>query len=85
MVVASRWYETTVGAGLPIVNIIHTDLVGTGDQVNVIDGIFSGALSYIFNAYTADKSFSDVITDAKEKGFTEPDPALGPVKALHFS
>ena len=66
--------ETTVGAGLPILNVLRTDLVGTGDKVKTIEGIFSGTLSYIFNTYKPGMKFSDVITDAKEKGFTEPDP-----------
>ena len=37
--------EATVGAGLPILNV-RTDLVGTGDKVKTIEGIFSGTLSY---------------------------------------
>merc|ERR1711908_80686 len=39
-----------------------------------VEGIFSGTLSYIFNTFTPEQSFSAVINDAKEKGFTEPDP-----------
>jgi len=66
--------ETTVGAGLPILNTLRTDLLGTGDKVKTIEGIFSGTLSYLFNVYEPGMKFSDVITDAKEKGFTEPDP-----------
>jgi len=66
--------ETTVGAGLPILNVLRTDLLATGDSVKTIEGIFSGTLSYIFNTYEPGMKFSDVITDAKEKGFTEPDP-----------
>lgn len=66
--------ETTVGAGLPILNVLRTDLIATGDSVKTIEGIFSGTLSYIFNTYEPGMKFSDVITDAKEKGFTEPDP-----------
>jgi len=66
--------ETTVGAGLPILNTLRTDLLGTGDQVKTIEGIFSGTLSYLFNVYKPGMAFSDVIADAKEKGFTEPDP-----------
>merc|ERR1712185_719001 len=66
--------ETTVGAGLPILNVLRTDLLATGDKVRTIEGIFSGTLSYIFNTYQPGMKFSDVITDAKEKGFTEPDP-----------
>jgi len=66
--------ETTVGAGLPILNVLRTDLLATGDKVKTIEGIFSGTLSYIFNTYEPGMAFSDVINDAKEKGFTEPDP-----------
>lgn len=39
-----------------------------------IEGIFSGTLSYIFNSLAPDKNFSDIVTEAKEAGFTEPDP-----------
>jgi len=66
--------ETTVGAGLPILGTLRTDLLGTGDKVKTIEGIFSGTLSYLFNEYKPGMKFSDVITDAKNKGFTEPDP-----------
>merc|ERR1719217_1523983 len=66
--------ETTVGAGLPILNTLRTDLLGTGDKVKTIEGIFSGTLSYLFNVFKPGMKFSDVVTDAKEKGFTEPDP-----------
>jgi len=66
--------ETTVGAGLPILNILRTDLINTGDEIESIEGIFSGTLSYLFNEYKAGMKFTDVIKDAKGKGFTEPDP-----------
>ncbi len=66
-------YETTVGAGLPIISTLH-DLIMTGDQILTIEGIFSGTISYIFNELDMGRSFSDVLKDAKEKGYTEPDP-----------
>lgn len=66
--------ETTVGAGLPLLNVLRTDLLATGDNIDTIEGIFSGTLSYIFNTYQPGMAFSDVIADAKGKGFTEPDP-----------
>ena len=66
--------ETTVGAGLPILNILRTDLLSTGDKIESIEGIFSGTLSFIFNTFKPGMKFSDVIADAKEKCFTEPDP-----------
>lgn len=66
-------YETTVGAGLPIINTLR-DLVQTGDQVLKIEGVLSGTLSYIFNTFDGTRPFSEVVREAREKGFTEPDP-----------
>lgn len=69
--------ESTVSAGLPILSTLK-DLVGTGDEIEKIEGVFSGTLSYIFNEYSkvdgGDVAFSEVVNIAKEKGFTEPDP-----------
>ncbi|MEX2571488.1 MAG: bifunctional aspartate kinase/homoserine dehydrogenase I [Gemmatimonadota bacterium] len=66
-------YETTVGAGLPIVQTLR-DLVQTGDEVFEIEGIFSGTLAYLFNIYDGSRAFSDIVADARSRGFTEPDP-----------
>eukprot|EP00929_Paragymnodinium_shiwhaense_P079342 TRINITY_DN412_c0_g1_i1.p1 TRINITY_DN412_c0_g1~~TRINITY_DN412_c0_g1_i1.p1 ORF type:complete len:491 (+),score=132.86 TRINITY_DN412_c0_g1_i1:46-1473(+) len=66
-------YEATVGAGLPIIAPLQ-GLVAAGDEVKVVQGIFSGTLSYIFNTWTPGTPFSDVVKEAKDKGFTEPDP-----------
>lgn len=66
-------YETTVGAGLPIINTLR-DLVGTGDRVRSIEGIFSGTLAYLFNTYDGTEPFSEIVAAAREQGFTEPDP-----------
>ncbi|MBT7608486.1 MAG: bifunctional aspartate kinase/homoserine dehydrogenase I [Bacteriovoracaceae bacterium] len=67
------FYETTVGAGLPIISTLK-DLLKTGDKILKIEGVFSGTLSYIFNEYKSGMKFSDVVFKAKEKGYTEPDP-----------
>lgn len=66
-------YETTVGAGLPIINTLR-ELVRTGDEVVEIEGILSGTLSFIFNTFSASKPFSQVVLEAKSRGYTEPDP-----------
>lgn len=66
-------YETTVGAGLPIIQTLR-DLVQTGDEVHSIEGIFSGTLAYLFNVYDGTVPFSEIVADAKNRGFTEPDP-----------
>jgi len=67
------FYEGTVGAGLPVMGTLK-HLVETGDKVHRIEGIFSGTLSYIFNTYSPGMQFSEVVADAKAKGYTEPDP-----------
>jgi bifunctional aspartokinase / homoserine dehydrogenase 1 len=66
-------YETTVGAGLPVVQTLR-DLRDTGDDITSIEGIFSGTLAYLFNVYDGKVAFSDIVKDAKQRGYTEPDP-----------
>lgn len=66
-------YETTVGAGLPIIQTLR-DLIQTGDEVRSIEGIFSGTLAYLFNAFDGSTPFSEIVKQAKAKGYTEPDP-----------
>jgi aspartokinase/homoserine dehydrogenase 1 len=67
------FYEATVGAGLPIISTLR-GLLETGDKILRIEGIFSGTLSYIFNNFVGKRAFSEVVTEAKQAGFTEPDP-----------
>jgi len=66
-------YEATVGAGLPIVQTLR-DLVQTGDEISSIEGIFSGTLAYLFNLYDGGRGFAAIVHDARQRGFTEPDP-----------
>ncbi|KAF8630014.1 hypothetical protein AX15_003146 [Amanita polypyramis BW_CC] len=70
--------ESTVGAGLPVINTLK-ELVGTGDKIIKIEGVFSGTMSYIFNEFSTGKpdgpSFSSIVKAAREKGYTEPHPA----------
>ena len=65
--------ESTVGACLPVLSTLR-DLVGTGDEVYRIEGVFSGTLSYIFNQFStiggSDVKFSETVKIAKDKGFT---------------
>jgi aspartokinase/homoserine dehydrogenase 1 len=66
-------YEGTVGAGLPVIQTLR-DLRETGDQVDSIEGIFSGTLAYLFNVYDGSVPFSAIVKEAKKLGYTEPDP-----------
>lgn len=67
------FYETNVGAGLPIVSVLK-DLMLSGDRILKIEAILSGTISYIFNNFIGDASFYDVVKKAQELGYTEPDP-----------
>src|SRR5690606_35335289 len=67
------FYETNVGAGLPIVRVLE-DLMLSGDRILKIEAILSGTISYIFNNFVGDASFYDVVKNAQGLGYTEPDP-----------
>ena len=67
-------YETNVGAGLPLVDTIKL-LHHSGENITRINGVFSGSLSYLFNNFSdQEKDFSEILKEAVDKGFTEPDP-----------
>ncbi|MGY3791338.1 bifunctional aspartate kinase/homoserine dehydrogenase I [Aquimarina sp. 433] len=67
-------YETNVGAGLPLIDTIKL-LHLSGENITRIKGVFSGSLSYLFNTFSKeDGVFSEVLQEAMDKGFTEPDP-----------
>ena len=66
-------YEATVGAGLPVINTLK-DLVVTGDDIERISGIFSGTLAYLFNVFDGTQPFSEIVREARARGYTEPDP-----------
>jgi aspartokinase/homoserine dehydrogenase 1 len=66
-------YETNVGAGLPVISTLN-DLIQSGDRILKIEGVLSGSLSFIFNSFTEGVKFSTVVKQAKDLGFTEPDP-----------
>ncbi len=68
-------FETNVGAGLPIIGTIN-DLRNSGDKILKIEAVLSGTLNYIFNALSADTSFSKTVHQAKELGYSEPDPRI---------
>ncbi len=66
-------YETNVGAGLPVISTLR-DLIDSGDRISKIEGVLSGSLSYIFNNLDGSRPFHEIVREAKEMGFTEPDP-----------
>lgn len=68
-------YETNVGAGLPVINTLNS-LLDSGDRILSIEAVLSGTLSFIFNTYKEGLKFSDIVKEARERGYTEPDPRI---------
>ena len=68
-------FETNVGAGLPVIGSLN-DLIRSGDKVNRIEAVLSGTLNFVFNNYTGEKTFAEVVRQAQDEGYTEPDPRL---------
>lgn len=68
-------YETTVCAAQPVLAMIR-QIINSGDRILKIEGIVSGTLNYLFSCYDAKKSFATLVKEAKELGYTEPDPRL---------
>ena len=66
-------HETTVGAGLPIIDTYYK-LVEARDRVQRIDGCTSGTLGFLLSEIGRGRKFSDSLRKAMEKGYTEPDP-----------
>lgn len=68
-------FETNVGAGLPIIDTLK-HLIASGDKVNKIQAVLSGSLNFIFNNFSENYNFHDVVKEAGVQGFTEPDPKI---------
>jgi aspartokinase/homoserine dehydrogenase 1 len=75
---AAFLFETNVGASLPVIGTLN-DLMRSGDSIHKIEAVLSGTLNFVFNHYAGGKdgkSFSQVVKQAQEEGYTEPDPRL---------
>ncbi len=68
-------FETNVGAGLPVIDTLN-HLITSGDKIHSIQAVLSGSLNYIFNNFDESKRFHDVVKQAQEEGYTEPDPRI---------
>jgi aspartokinase/homoserine dehydrogenase 1 len=68
-------FETNVGAGLPVIGTLN-DLRRSGDKVTRIQAVLSGTLNFVFNHYDGTRPFAEVVKEAQDEGYTEPDPRL---------
>ena len=72
---ASFLFETNVGAGLPIIDTLN-NLVASGDKITSIQAVLSGSLNFVFNNFKPTTKFYDVVKQAQQEGYTEPDPRI---------
>ena len=68
-------FETNVGAGLPIIDTLN-NLIASGDQIIKIQAVLSGSLNFVFNNFKKGIKFHDVVLEAQQQGYTEPDPKI---------
>ncbi|MCW3124945.1 MAG: aspartate kinase [Bacteroidetes bacterium] len=68
-------FETNVGAGLPVIGTLN-DLLRSGDEIESIEAVLSGTLNFVFNYYDGTRPFAEVVKQAQDEGYTEPDPRL---------
>jgi aspartokinase/homoserine dehydrogenase 1 len=72
---ASFLFETNVGAGLPIIDTLK-NLINSGDQIHKIQAVLSGSLNFVFNNFNENSTFHNVVAQAQQEGYTEPDPKI---------
>ena len=67
-------HETTVGAGLPTLGTL-AGLKASSHEIVTVEGILSGTLAFVLGQVAGGKmSLSQAVTEAKQLGYTEPDP-----------
>ena len=66
-------HESTVGGGQPVIATLRY-LLDVNDPIYQIEGQLSGTLGFICGRLDEDIPLSQAITEAKAKGYTEPDP-----------
>ena len=59
--------------GLPLLRSLR-ELQAGGDRIHAIAGVLSGSLAWLFNHYDGMRPFSALVRQARDAGYTEPDP-----------
>jgi homoserine dehydrogenase len=73
---AARYGDSaTVGAGLPLLSSLRALLAG-GDRIHRVEGVLSGSLAWLFHRYDGTRPFSHELRQARQAGYTEPDPRV---------
>ncbi|NLW95948.1 homoserine dehydrogenase [Luteimonas wenzhouensis] len=67
--------SATVGAGLPLLRLLR-ELVAGGDRIHAVEGMLSGSLGWLLSRFDDTRPFSDLVREARDAGYTEPDPRV---------
>ena len=67
------WHEATVGAGMPVISTLD-GLTASGDEILEIQASPSGTLGFIMSAVEGGRRFSEVVKEAVDLAYAEPDP-----------
>lgn len=68
------FYETTVGADLPVLAPI-ADRIRSGDSIPLVEGSLSGTLGFLADAVSRGENLASAVEEARRRGYTEPDPS----------
>jgi aspartokinase/homoserine dehydrogenase 1 len=66
-------FETTFGAGLPVLHTLH-EMVATADRLHGVRGCFSGTLGFLCTRLQDGADLAGAVEEASRLGYTEPDP-----------
>lgn len=68
-------YEAAVAGGIPIIKALREGLAA--NRINWLAGIINGTTNFILSEMDSKgREFSDVLTEAQEKGYAEADPTF---------
>ena len=68
-------YESTVGSAVPVIETARA-LVRAADRVARVQGALSGTLGFLCTGLEAGRPFSQLVIEAMQRGYTEPDPRI---------
>ncbi len=66
-------YEAAVGGAIPVVRAVGEFMAA--EPIEEIAGVVNGTSNFLFEGMAAGGAFADVVRQAQEAGYAEPDPA----------
>ena len=67
-------FESAVCAGTPTIKMLSNDL--SANKISKVAGMLNGTTNFILTKMEEGASYDDVLKEAQEKGYAEPDPSL---------